>query len=218
MIDYRPEELLIDVLAGMLDGPGSRRGRRRLADSGRRGFAGARALGRPPARLGPGQRAAQPVHRRRRRAVRLRRAGADRRLLPGRRQIDGQANINLVGVGGYPQSQVRWPGSFGSAYLYFLVPRVILFREEHTRRVLVPKVEFVSAPGSARERVPPGRPARPGDRVAACSASIGSAAGSGCTACIRGTRSTRSWAIPGSTSMCRRRCPRRPRRRRRRSH
>jgi glutaconate CoA-transferase subunit B len=64
-------------------------------------------------------------------------------------QIDGGANINLVGAGGYPGSEVRWPGSFGSAYLYFLVPRVILFREEHTRRVMVPKVDFVSAPGSS---------------------------------------------------------------------
>jgi glutaconate CoA-transferase subunit B len=62
-------------------------------------------------------------------------------------QIDGQANINLVGTGGYPDTAVRWPGSFGSAYLYFLVPRVILFREEHTRRVMVPKVDFISAPG-----------------------------------------------------------------------
>ena len=63
-------------------------------------------------------------------------------------QIDGQANINLVGAGGeYPQTDVRWPGSFGSAYLYYLVPRVILFREEHTRRVMVPKVDFVSAAG-----------------------------------------------------------------------
>ena len=62
-------------------------------------------------------------------------------------QIDGSANINLVGAGSYPTSEVRWPGSFGSAYLYYLVPRVILFREEHTRRVLVPKVDFVSAPG-----------------------------------------------------------------------
>ena len=62
-------------------------------------------------------------------------------------QFDGEANINLVGVGGYPDSRVRWPGSFGSAYMYFMVPRVILFREEHTRRVLVPKVDFVSAPG-----------------------------------------------------------------------
>jgi len=64
-------------------------------------------------------------------------------------QIDGEANINLVGAGGYPRSAVRWPGSFGSSYLYFLVPRVILFREEHTRRVLVPRVDFVSAPGTS---------------------------------------------------------------------
>ena len=62
-------------------------------------------------------------------------------------QIDGAANINLVGTGPYPRTEVRWPGSFGSAYLYYLVPRVILFREEHTRRVFVPKVDFISAPG-----------------------------------------------------------------------
>jgi glutaconate CoA-transferase subunit B len=62
-------------------------------------------------------------------------------------QIDGQANINLVGTGDYPNNEVRWPGSFGSAYLYFLVPRVILFREEHSRRVMVPEVDFISAPG-----------------------------------------------------------------------
>ena len=64
-------------------------------------------------------------------------------------QIDGAANINLVGSGAYPRSDVRWPGSFGSAYLYYLVPRVILFREEHTRRVMVPKVDFISAPGAS---------------------------------------------------------------------
>ena len=68
-------------------------------------------------------------------------------------QIDGQANVNLVGTGAYPGSRVRWPGSFGSAYLYFLVPRVILFREEHTRRVFVPKVDFVSAPGTSAASV-----------------------------------------------------------------
>jgi glutaconate CoA-transferase, subunit B len=64
-------------------------------------------------------------------------------------QIDGQANINLVGAGTYPAVDVRWPGSFGSAFLYFLVPRVILFREEHSRRVFVEKVDFVSAPGTS---------------------------------------------------------------------
>lgn len=62
-------------------------------------------------------------------------------------QIDGFGNVNLVGAGDYPRSSVRWPGSFGSAYLYFVVPRVILFREEHTPRVFVEKVDFISAPG-----------------------------------------------------------------------
>lgn len=77
-------------------------------------------------------------------------------------QIDGQANINLVGVGDvaeYPRAQARFPGSFGSAYLYFVVPRVILFALEHSPRTLVPKVDFISAPGTS----PPGvyRPGGP---------------------------------------------------------
>ncbi len=63
-------------------------------------------------------------------------------------QIDGAGNINLVGTGPYPDTKVRFPGSYGSAFLYFLIPRVILFRAEHSRRVLVPKVDFVSAPGT----------------------------------------------------------------------
>jgi glutaconate CoA-transferase, subunit B len=62
-------------------------------------------------------------------------------------QIDGFANINLVGVGDPARPSVRFPGSFGSAYLYFLVPKIVLFREEHSRRSLVPRVDFISAPG-----------------------------------------------------------------------
>jgi glutaconate CoA-transferase subunit B len=68
-------------------------------------------------------------------------------------QIDGQGNVNLVGVGDYPQTKVRWPGSFGAAYLYFVVPRVILFREDHTPRIFVDKVDFISAPGTSPEGV-----------------------------------------------------------------
>jgi len=64
-------------------------------------------------------------------------------------QIDGQANINLVGTGDYPRNEIRWPGCFGSAFLYFVVPRVILFREEHSSRVLVDKVDYISAPGTS---------------------------------------------------------------------
>jgi len=68
-------------------------------------------------------------------------------------QIDGQGNINLVGIGDYPQSKVRWSGCFGSSFLYFIVPRVILFRFEHTRRTLVKQVDFISAPGSSEDGV-----------------------------------------------------------------
>ena len=60
----------------------------------------------------------------------------------GGAQIDGEGSINLVRAEGR-----RFPGSFGSAFMYAAVKRTILFREEHSRRVLVPKVEFVSARG-----------------------------------------------------------------------
>lgn len=62
-------------------------------------------------------------------------------------QIDGEANINLIGVGDYPDLTQRFPGSFGAPYMAFVVPNVILFREEHSRRTLVRKVDFVTAPG-----------------------------------------------------------------------
>lgn len=63
-------------------------------------------------------------------------------------QIDGHGNINLVSIGDYEHPKVRFPGSFGSAHLYYVVPKVILFRTEHSRRTLVPQVDFISAPGA----------------------------------------------------------------------
>ena len=60
----------------------------------------------------------------------------------GGAQIDGEGSINLVRAEGR-----RFPGSFGSAFMYQAVGRTILFREEHSPRVLVPKVEFISARG-----------------------------------------------------------------------
>src|ERR1700720_2172837 len=76
-------------------------------------------------------------------------------------QIDGEGNINLVSVGDYDKPKARFPGSFGSAYLYYVVPKVILFRLEHSRRTLVPKVDFISAPGGS-----PGNVYRPGGAIA----------------------------------------------------
>lgn len=62
-------------------------------------------------------------------------------------EIDGQANLNLIGGGDWPGTGVRFPGSFGSAFMYLMTPRTILFREEHSPRVLVERVAHVSAPG-----------------------------------------------------------------------
>jgi glutaconate CoA-transferase subunit B len=62
-------------------------------------------------------------------------------------QIDGAANINLIGTGDWPGTTARFPGSFGSAFMYMMIPRTILFREEHSARVLVPRVDAISALG-----------------------------------------------------------------------
>ena len=63
----------------------------------------------------------------------------------GGAQIDGEGAINLVRAEGK-----RFPGSFGSAYMYAVIPNTILFREEHSRRTLVARVEFVSARGTPK--------------------------------------------------------------------
>ena len=76
-------------------------------------------------------------------------------------QIDGAGNVNLVEIGEHGHPKVRFPGSFGLAYLYYIVPKVILFRVEHSRRTLVPKVDFISAPGTSEATV-----FRPGGPIA----------------------------------------------------
>ena len=68
-------------------------------------------------------------------------------------QIDGHGNINLVEIGDHAHPKVRFPGSFGSAYLYYVVPKVILFRTEHSRRTLVRQVDYISAPGANEPNV-----------------------------------------------------------------
>lgn len=153
MADCKPEELLIATLAGLLEGC------RTIAVGVSSPIPGSAAL---LAR----ERSASPVHvdvlesfsgnSFTEGSVELFDRAAQGRLdafFLGGGQIDGEANINLVGVGSYPQVDVRWPGSFGSAYLYFMVPRVILFREEHTPRVFVQKVDFISAPGGSESDV-----------------------------------------------------------------
>lgn len=148
-MEYRPEELLICTITRLLEGighiavgvaspiPGSAALLTRALSGGKTGVTVLNSANLQTLNDGAGElfdRAAQG------------RIGAF--FLSGG-QIDGQANINLVGVGQYPQQDVRWSGSFGSAMLYYLVPRVILFREEHTSRTMVDQVDFISAPGTS---------------------------------------------------------------------
>jgi glutaconate CoA-transferase subunit B len=62
-------------------------------------------------------------------------------------QIDSRGNINLHVIGDYQSPQMRLPGAYGSAMLYYMAHRVVLFRTEHTKRTFVEKVDFVTAPG-----------------------------------------------------------------------
>lgn len=72
-------------------------------------------------------------------------------------QIDPRGWINLHQAGGR-----RFPGAFGSAVLYPVVKRVILFRTEHSPRVFVPKLDFVTAAGRPHLVVTPKAVLQPG--------------------------------------------------------
>jgi glutaconate CoA-transferase subunit B len=68
-------------------------------------------------------------------------------------QIDRRGNFNLHVIGDYNAPTVRMAGAYGSAMLYYMAHRVILFRTEHTRRIFVDKVDFVTAAGITPENV-----------------------------------------------------------------
>ena len=157
--DFQPEELLISTIADMLDGLGH------VAIGASSPIPGGAALlarARSGGNLRVSMLGSEDHNAFTNGGTELFDCAAQGRIdafFLGGGQIDGGANINLVGIGDYPRTKVRFPGSFGSAYLYFLVPRVILFREEHTPRVLVRRVDFISAPGtSAPDVYRPGGP------------------------------------------------------------
>jgi len=68
-------------------------------------------------------------------------------------QIDREGNINLHVIGDYEAPRMRLPGAYGSAMLYYMAHRVILFRTEHTTRTFIEKVDFITAPGATPANV-----------------------------------------------------------------
>jgi glutaconate CoA-transferase subunit B len=86
------------------------------------------------------------------------RGGFDLFFLSGA-QIDAGGNLNLIAIGDVARPQVRLPGGAGSAMLYYLPRRVIVFRGDHSPRVFVQRVDHVTAPGSTPpDVVRPGGP------------------------------------------------------------
>ena len=153
MVEYRAEELLVGVLARLLDGANHVVVGAMSPIPGTAAFL-ARALSGDAMRVTVlGSRRYNCFTDGARELFDCAAQGRIDAFFLGGGQIDGEANVNLVGAGPYPRSEVRFPGSFGSAYLYFLIPRVILFRQEHSPRVLVPKVDFISAPGAGPDGV-----------------------------------------------------------------
>ncbi|MBW2974253.1 hypothetical protein KY366_00915 [Candidatus Woesearchaeota archaeon] len=70
-------------------------------------------------------------------------------------QIDRYGNTNLIGIrnkeGGF---KVRGPGSIGTTSIAELAKKHYIFSLEHTRRVFVEKVDYVSAAGCDKGKEP----------------------------------------------------------------
>lgn len=62
-------------------------------------------------------------------------------------QIDQHGNFNLSVIGDPTRPKVRLPGGRANGVLAFVTRRLILFRTDHSPRVFVPRVDFVTAPG-----------------------------------------------------------------------
>jgi glutaconate CoA-transferase subunit B len=74
-------------------------------------------------------------------------------------QIDRHGNLNLITVGEHDHPRLRFPGGAGSAMLYYMARRVILFRMDHTPRIFVEQVDTCASPGSSPpDVVRPGGP------------------------------------------------------------
>jgi glutaconate CoA-transferase, subunit B len=63
-------------------------------------------------------------------------------------QIDQHGNINLNVIGDPAHPKVRLPGGAGTSMLWAMVRRVIVFKADHSPRAFVPRVDFITCPGS----------------------------------------------------------------------
>lgn len=70
-------------------------------------------------------------------------------------QIDAQGRTNVSTIGPWEKPRVRLPGGGGAAVMLPTARRVVTWRTEHTPRVLVDKLDFVTAAGNMSALVTP---------------------------------------------------------------
>jgi glutaconate CoA-transferase subunit B len=68
-------------------------------------------------------------------------------------EIDKHANFNLHVIGDRDAPQVLMPGQYGTGLLYYAVPRIIMFRTAHTKRIFVERVHYISGAGTSPEGI-----------------------------------------------------------------
>jgi glutaconate CoA-transferase subunit B len=82
------------------------------------------------------------------------RGGIDTVFL-GAVQIDAYGRTNVSAIGDHSRPTVRLPGGGGAAAIMPTAGRVILWRNQHTPRVFVEKLDFVTAAGNVDRVVTP---------------------------------------------------------------
>ena len=70
-------------------------------------------------------------------------------------QIDSEGRTNVSTIGPWEKPRVRLPGGGGAAVMLPTAKRVVTWRTEHTPRVLVDKLDFVTAAGNMSALVTP---------------------------------------------------------------
>ena len=70
-------------------------------------------------------------------------------------QIDGSGRINMSVIGDFEAPKVRLPGGAGSAAIMPKAGRTLLWRTKHDPRVIVEKLDFVTATGNVDRVVTP---------------------------------------------------------------
>lgn len=70
-------------------------------------------------------------------------------------QVDAEGRTNVSVIGPWDHPKVRLPGGGGAAVMMPTAKRVTTWRTEHSRRVLVEKLDFVTAAGNLTTLVTP---------------------------------------------------------------